>query len=66
MDSPPTFEDLSDVLEDLLDGLNLTKDLSLQELSRKGFPISPKVKERPLDVEKLDIWKGAMLHYIKN
>lgn len=66
MDSPPAFEDLSDVLEDLLDGLKQTKDLSLQELSLKGFPISSKVKERPLDV--VIIWTSGRYNaaaYIK-
>lgn len=60
--APQTSEDLNDVLEELLDGLNLTKDLSLQELSLKGFPISSKVKERPLDLEKLAHLEGTMLH----
>ena len=62
--APQTSEDLNDVLEELLDGLNLTKDLSLQELSLKGFPISSKVKERPLGCWKAGHLEGTMLHYI--
>lgn len=43
-----TTEDFADVVDDIKDSLESSKDQSLKELARNGFPkISSRVKERP-------------------